>query len=341
MRSGVAANTSAIFLFCVLFAALTANGISAGTVSARGTAGPVPVPLDVLLQFWKRGGEYYLYPGNLHPKSFDAALWAKFRSMRTALQAVRRRKRFCMVQLLGPGMINYTASAGKDYLSLLFDPRAKGALLLSREAPSLFGFLFSLNAKHTRPILAMGNGRKPAPRIFGILLWHSWYRVVSRYCQRFSYDGHTNTIRIQTSHKGVTTRWRFVFSVGNKKVGSRLEVSPSEIDCWRDSRGVVSSEDLRLAAGGIFPAMPNRLAKKLSSRIAGINIRAVTRAQAWTIFLEDLKLKGKMSARAAAARLRFLKWAVGRKEAGKLDGWVDKGIAPFSPAGKKIAGGAK
>ena len=341
MRSGVAARKLMKFGFCVLFVAATAKCISAGAVSARGTSGPAPMPLDFLLQFWNRKGGYYLYPGRQFPQSFDAALWARFRSMRVAVQAVRRGKRLCTVQLLGRDMVNYTASDSDSHLSFLFDPRGKGSLLFSPAAPPLSVFFFGLNAKHTHPIVSMGNPLKPAPRVLGIMLWNGWYRVVSRHCQRFSYNGNTNTIRLETRHKGVTAHLLLVFDVWDKKAASRPLAFPTEIDRRWDSRGVVSFVDLRLAARGLFPVMPNHLGKKIPSRIAGMKVRAVTRARAWTIFQADLKFKGKMSAHAAAGRRRFLNWAIGREEAGKLDGWANKGIAPFSSAARTKARGAK
>ena len=339
------AGRSVAFVCTVLLATASVGRAAAFPAKQLTKPNHASVPLGAVLRFWSSEGENFVYPGKQHPQRYDAILWGHLRvggrthTSPVLSMAVRRRDRFCAVQMLGRGMVGYTISDGRQFMSLLYDPRGGGRLLLFRTKRPLLGFWCGFVNRKSRPWAIFGGASDLNERAFVLSIWPVWFRAISRHCQRLSYDEATGMLNLAGPHK--TSEDRITFAFRPRQPGfSAPRVVVSGVD--RRVRSAISSDVMhfRLAANGLFPMPPNRMGP-LPAQIAGVTLRQLKRSDLGSYYRAIGTFHGKMATQATLGHRRFLEWAVGQKEADVLDGWIYKGVAPVRPAKRTKAGGPR
>ena len=298
-----------------------------------------------ILHLWSLAwGDNFQYPGKNGLQPFDALLWVRLtqegraQPVRLLSLAARRSKKFCMVQLASNGLVAYCASDGAKFRTMLFDPRGSGALVaVVTRAPVIETFC-GVTPSQSHTMCRMVVLKKPGRHAFFVSFSRIWLRLVSRHADYISFNTPKQMLTIRTRAPSST---RFTLSGWTiRGHPHRLAIVVSAVDRRVARPHMKVSFHLRLSPSGLFQRLPY-FAKDPAARVLKLDTRRIGRSNFVERYRASVAVSGLISSPAAVARRRFLNWAVGRKEAGKLDGWVDKGIAPFSPAGKKIAGGAK
>ena len=331
-----------------LSVALCMSQASVASGGPKGSVSRLRVPLDDIIYLWSAtGDESFRYPGGRTSQSFDALLWGALTPrghavpVRLLSLAVRRSKKFCMVQLASNGLIGYTASDGEKFRSLLFDPRSNGSLVAVLTRAPVIQTFFGVGPSQSYPMFRMGALRRPGRHVFFMSLSRIWLRLMSRHCSRLSYDGRDRVLTVKTLAPGESSRVRFTFSSWPMpEAPRRLFVIISAVDRTVALRHLTASVHLRLLLPGLFPKLPS-FAGGFSPKVVDLNTKRIDRSNFVKRYAAAVSAAGQISARAVAARRRFLNWAVGRKEASVLDGWINKGIAPMRPAAQAVKGGTK
>ena len=192
-----------------------------------------------------------------------------------------------------------------------------------------------------RPFFSIGLLEKPERRAFVFLLSPIWLRTASRHSNSLSFNGPEQILTFRTHTPDATSSTRLTFSGWPvRPKGLREVYFVSGIDRRVIFARREGSIHARLAAHGLFPKLP-KSSRVPNPEIVGLKTETLGRSNFSPRYLAALSAAGPISASAAAARRRFLNWAVGRKEASVLDGWIDKGIAPMRPAAQAAKGDAK
>ena len=335
-------------VWVALFAMLLTSHASIASGGPKSSPSRLRVPLDDIICLWSApGGENFAYPGGGSAQSFGALLWSRTTygnhspPDRVLALAVRRSNKFLMVQLAGSGLVSYTASDGAKFRSLLFDPRGNGTLMAARTKGPLVGTFFGVASSQYPGMFEMAAIKGRWAQTFRMSLSRVLLRLVSRHCNRLSYDGRDRILTIRTLTPQKNSRIRFAFSSWpTPGAPQQLGVIVSAIDMSAALARQTFSLHVRLSPPGPFPTLPGFTGGS-SQRAIGLKIKRIDRSDFVARYSAAFSAAGPFSARAVAARRRFLNWAVGRKEASVLDGWINKGIAPMRPAAQAVKGGTK
>ena len=303
-------------------------------------------PLSQILRLWSAAGEEnFQYPGKNTSQSFDAILWARLapegREPRIRLLSLvaRRSNKFCMVQIASNGLVGYCTSDGTKFRSMLFDPRGSGALMVVASKAPVIETFFGVAPSQSHEMWRMGVLKKPGRHSFFVSLSRIWLRLASRHASRISYDGRNQSLTIRTrtlrSLRLTFTGWPI-----SPRWPHRLAVAISAVDIRFGFPHLKSSLHLRLSPFGLFQRPPY-FAKGSTAQVIKPDTRRIGRSNFVARYQASILATGRISAPAAVARRRFLNWAVGQKEAGVLDDWIYKGIAPVQTVKRTKAGGSE
>ncbi len=301
--------------------------------------------LNDILHLWSTAGaENFSYPGKDTSRSFDALLWARLRPdggappVRLLSLAARRSNKFCMVQLANNGLVSYCTSDGSKFLSILFDPRGRGALVeVATKAPVIQTF-YGVAPSQTHRMFRMCVLKKPGSHVFFVSFSPLWLRLAARRAHHISYNGRNQVLTIRTRKPSST---RLIFS--GWPIPSRpnqLALAISGLDCREAFPHLETSLHLRVSPFGLFRGLPY-FAESSATQAANPNTRWLGRSKFVARYRDSISATGRISAPAAVGRRRFLNWAVGQKEASVLDDWIYKGIAPVRTVKRTKAGGAE
>ena len=335
-------------VWVALFAVLLTSHASVASGGPKSSPSRLRVPLDDIICLWSApGGENFAYPGGGSVQSFGALLWSRTTygnhspPVRVLVFAVRRSNKFHMVQLASSGLVCYTASDGAKFRSLLFDPRGNGKLMATRTKGPLVGTFFGVVSSQYPGMFEMAAIKGRWAQTFRMSLSRVLLRLVSRHCKRLSYDGRHRMLTIRTLTPRKSSRIRLTFSSWPTLTDpQQLGVTVSAIDMSAALARQTFSLHVRLSPPVFFPKLP-RFAGVSFQRAIGLKIKRIDRSDFVARYSAAFSAAGPISARASTARRRFLNWAVGRKEASVLNGWIDKGIAPMRPAAQAAKGDTK
>lgn len=313
------------------------------------------IPLKIMLRFWStRAGSRFVYPGKRSPSSFAAILWVRaFRTgnanpIRALSLVVRNARRFILLQTFSNGLVGYSVSDGDKFLSVLLDPRGSGSLaILGTHFPLLqtsFGYDFSTLLTELR-ICAIAKPSTKEPAFF-MCLCKTWFRAISRHCVWMQYDNLHGILRLRTRGPNSITHARIGYSWWPERTSLGLKrVFISAVDIQDVKVKKVAGFNniglhLRIAADGRFWGFPKHKVNMTHLKFR-LPITHINRLRFVHLFVKISGLQAPISRNAAAARRRFLNWAVGPAEARVLDGWIYNGTTPLWPIAKIQEAGSK